>query len=85
MTPTTLSFPSGKLNYTSRPLNVTYPQSGGKGAAKGSFATSSAKMQLNLRMTYTQWAATCQRSSRLASHGGFFEVQRDHLTRPAKR
>lgn len=67
LAPTALTFAGGKLNSTSMPLNITYPQSGGRGAAKGSFATTSAKMQLNLSMPYTQWVASCQSSSGLAS------------------
>lgn len=67
LTPTALSFSGGKLNYTAMPLNITYPKSGGKGVAKGSFATTGAKMQLNLSVPYTQWVAACQSSSGLAT------------------
>lgn len=67
LTPTTLSFHGGKLNYTAMPLNITYPIAGGKGVAKGSFATTSAKMQLNLSVPYTQWVASCQSSTGLAT------------------
>jgi hypothetical protein len=60
LTPTKLTFSGGTLNSMSNPPSITYPKSGGKAVAKGSFATKSATVRLNLSMPYTQWVSTCQ-------------------------
>jgi hypothetical protein len=67
LAPTKLAFSAGKLNYTAIPLSISYPKSGGKGVATGSFATKHATMMLNLSVPYTQWVSTCQSSSGLAT------------------
>lgn len=67
LAPTVLSFAGGKLNYTATPLSITYPKSGGKGTAKGSFATNHATLRLNLSVPYTQWVASCQGASGLTT------------------
>ncbi len=67
LAPTKLTFSGGKLNYMSNPLSITYPKSGGKGVAKGSFATKSATMMLNLSVPYTEWVSTCQSPTGLAT------------------
>jgi hypothetical protein len=64
---TKLAFSAGTLNYRAMPLSITYPKSGGKGVATGSFATKHATMMLNLSVPYTQWVATCQSSTGLAT------------------
>jgi hypothetical protein len=67
VTPTKLAFSGGKLNYTASPLSITYPKPGGKGVAKGSFATKAAMLQLNLSVPYTQWVSTCMSPTGLAT------------------
>jgi hypothetical protein len=67
LTATKLSFSAGKLNYVATPTPITYPSPGGKGTAKGSFATSHATMSLNLSVPYAQWVSMCQSSSGLAT------------------
>jgi hypothetical protein len=67
LAPTTLSFSGGKLNYNGTPISITYPITGGKGVAKGSFASTHASMRLNLSVPYSQWVSTCQSASGLAT------------------
>ena len=67
LAPTKLTFSGGKLNYAGTPTSITYPSPGGKGVAKGSFATSHATMTLNLSVPYAQWVSMCQSSSGLAT------------------
>jgi hypothetical protein len=64
---TKLALSAGTLNDRATPLSITYPKSGGKGVATGSFATTHATMMLNLSVPYTQWVATCQSSTGLAA------------------
>ncbi len=67
LTPTTLSFSGGSINTVGSPLTITYPKNGGKGTATGSFATKNALMRLNLSVPYSQWVASCQNSTGLAT------------------
>ena len=67
LAPTTLSFSGGKLNSAGTPISITYPKAGGKGVAKGSFATSHATLRLNLSVPYSAWVSACQSSSGLAT------------------
>jgi len=67
LAPTKLAFSAGTLNYHSMPLSISYPKSGGKGVAQGSFATKQATLMLNLSVPYTQWVSTCQSAAGLAT------------------
>jgi hypothetical protein len=58
--PTALAFNGGTLGITATPLAITYPKNGGSGTAKGSFATKSPKLILDMPVTYSQWVAACQ-------------------------
>jgi len=65
--PTALAFNGGTLGIMATPLGVTYPKSGGTGAAKGSFATKSTKLILDMPVPYSQWVAACQSSAGLST------------------
>jgi hypothetical protein len=52
--PTALAFNGGTLGITATPLATTYPKSGGSGTAKGSFATKSPKLILDMPVPYSQ-------------------------------
>ena len=65
--PTALAFNGGTLGYMATPLAITYPKSGSTGTAKGSFATKSPKLILDMPVPYPQWVAACQSSAGLAT------------------
>ena len=65
--PTALAFNGGTLGIMTTPLAITYPKSGGSGTAKGSFATKSPKMVLDMPVPYSQWVASCQSSAGLST------------------
>ncbi|HMK64090.1 MAG TPA: hypothetical protein VK386_10755 [Acidimicrobiales bacterium] len=65
--PTALAFSGGTLGFMATPLAITYPKSGGTGTAKGSFATKSPKLIVDMPVPYSQWVAACQNSTGLAT------------------
>ena len=65
--PTALAFKGGTLGIMATPLGITYPKAGGTGTAKGSFATKSPKLILDMPVPYSQWVAACQSSTGLAT------------------
>jgi hypothetical protein len=67
LAPTALVFDGGTLGYMATPLAITYPKTGGSGTAKGSFATKSPKLILDMPVPYTQWVAACQSPAGLAT------------------
>ena len=65
--PTALAFTGGALGTTAIPLGTTYPKSGTTGTAKGSFATKSPRLILDMPIPYSQWVTACGSSAGLAT------------------
>lgn len=65
--PTALAFKGGTLGIMATPLAITYPKIGQTGTAKGSFATKSPKLILDMPVPYSQWVAACQGSAGLVT------------------